>query len=342
MTNISNIPLCTALLLGLLTAGCPAQQSAQPALSTGGSQAVAADQGSQLKVNPLKALQQFEPPAEEPYELGAGDTINVYVAGHPELSRSYQIGPDGLITIDIVGSIKVSNLSRDEAAKTVRDKLAVYYTEPAVTVGVDKYDSNTIKIFGPGVKSPGVLAYGGTTPTLLDAIGRGGLAPNTASPDGLADDCFIYRGSDTVVKVQLRELLTSNNPLSDLRLRRGDAIFIPLDRQKFVNIFGQVGKPGPVAITPDLDLKLALSQAGGLKDEAGDNPMIHIVSTANNREYTIPYKELMKPGGGREIALQPGDAILIGKSGFNKVTYVLTKISPVATMISLATLVAPL
>jgi polysaccharide export outer membrane protein len=131
----------------------------------------------------------------------------------------------------------------------------------------------------------------------------------------------------------------SSSPLSDIRLRRGDKIFVPVDRQRFVSVLGQVGKPGPVAITPDLDLKLALAQAGGLKDEAGQNPTIHIVQTASNRELAIPYKELMTPGGGKEITQNAGDVVFIPESGFNKVTYVLTKLSPVATMVSLASLV---
>jgi polysaccharide export outer membrane protein len=335
MKRISHIPVCTALMLSLLAAGARAQQKTE---STDAARTDDSTQGSQLKVNPLKALEQFEPPVDEAYQLGAGDTINVYVAGHPELTRSYQIGPDGFITIDIVGSIKVTNLTRDAAAKEVSDKLARYYTNPAVTIGVDKYGSNTVKIFG-SVQHPGVLAYEGTTPTLLDALGRGGLIVNPSSKDGLPERCVIYRGSDTVVQVELRQLMMSSSPLSDIRLRRGDAIFVPVDRQRFVSVLGQVGKPGLVQLTPDLDLKMALSEAGGLKDEAGDNPTVHVVQTANNRELTIPYKQLMTPGGGKEIVLQPGDVVLIGRSGFNSVTYVLTKLSPAATMISLASLV---
>jgi polysaccharide export outer membrane protein len=337
MSRVFNIPACAALLLGLLAGSSPARLKAQ---SVNGAQAAVTDpsQEPQLKTNPLKALRDFEPPAEEAYELGAGDTINLYVAGFPELSHSYEIGPDGLITIDVAGSVKVSNLSRDAAAKAVHDKLAPYYIDPSVTIGVEKYGSNTVMIFG-NVQHPGILPYEGTTPTLLDAIGRGGLLVNPASKDGLPERCIIYRGNDTVVPVALRELLISSSPLSDIRLRRGDKIFVPVDRQQFVSVLGQVGKPGPVAITSDLDLKLALAEVGGIRDEAGQNPTVHIVQTASNRELTIPYKDLMKPGGGREITLNPGDVIFIPESGFNKVTYVLTKLSPVATMVSLASLV---
>ncbi len=339
MKRAFNIPVCTAILLSLLAVGSRAQQQAQ---STGGTQAVDPDQaqGSQLKINPLRALKELEPAVEEAYELGAGDTINLYIAGHPELSRTYVIGPDGLITIDVAGSVKVSNLTRDAAAKTVSERLATFYTNPAVTIGVERYGSNTVMIFG-NVAHPGILSYEGTTPTLLDAIGRGGLLVNPASQDGLPDRCIIYRGSDTVVPVALRQLLISSSPLSDVRLRRGDKIFIPIDRQQFVSVLGQVGKPGPVAITSDLDLKMTLTRAGGITDEAGGNPTIHIIQTASNQELTIPFKQLMKPGGGNEVTLQPGDVVFVPKSGFSKVSYVLTKLGPAATMITLATLVAP-
>lgn len=333
------IAVRVALPLSVLAGGFQLQLLAQTA---NGAQISAADaiQGSQLKINPLKILNDSEPAIEEAYELGAGDTISLYVAGYPELSRNYEIGPDGFITIAVAGSVKVSNLSRDAAAKAVHDTLAPYYTNPSVTIGVEKYGSNTVMIFG-NIQHPGILSYEGTTPTLLDAIGRGGLLVNPISKDGLPDRCIIYRGSDTVMPVELRKLLMSSSPLSDIRLRRGDKIFIPIDRQQFVSVLGQVTKPGPVAITSDLDFKLAMAEVGGIKDEAGDNPTVHIVQTASNRELTIPYKQLMKPGGEKEIELNPGDVIFIPKSGFNKATYALTKLSPAATMISLATLIVP-
>jgi len=335
MRKLLYTPICTALLLGLLVVGASAQQKAQSVEAT--QAAVDASEVPQLKVNPLKELQQLQPPMDEAYELGAGDTINVYVAGYPELSRQYIIGPDGLITIDVAGSVKVAGMSRIAAAEAVHTMLSTYYTDPSVTIGVDKYGSNTVMIFG-NVQHPGILPYEGTVPTLLDAIARGGLLVNPTSKDGLPDRCIIYRGQNTVVQVELEQLLMSSSPLADIRLRRGDKIFIPMDQGRFVSVLGQVDKPGPVPITSDLDLKMALTRAGGLKDEAGDNPTIHVVQTASNKEFTIQYKQLMKPGGGREITLQPGDVVLIPKSGFNKAAYVLTKLSPVATLITLGAL----
>ena len=342
MKTLSIVPISLVLLS--LSAGNSYAQQSTP--GSEGVQAVAADaKGSelprvpQLRPNPLKVLQQSEPALEQAYEVGAGDTVKLYVAGHSELSGTHVVGPDGFITIDVVGSVKVGDLSREAAAEAVRRALAAYYLDPAVTIGIEKYGSNTIMIFG-NVQHPGILAYDGTTPTLLDAIGRGGLLINPSSKDGLPERCVIYRGTDTVLEVQLAYLLRSGSPLSDIRLRRGDKVFVPVDRQSFVSVLGQVGKPGPIAMTPALNLKMAISEAGGLKDEAGDNPTVQVIQAASNRQLRIPYKDVMTSRAGSEVTLQAGDVISIPKSMFNKIGYVLTKLSPALTMISLATLVA--
>ena len=294
---LSSIPVCITLLLGI-PAGSLLAQTTPPAQTVQASASVPTD--PQLKISPLKQLQNFEPPADEEYQLGSGDTIDLYIAGHPELSHPYTIGPDGRITLAIAGQVSVVNKTRDAAAKVITDALSAYYTNPAVTVGVEKYGSNTIMIFG-AVQRPGVLDYEGTTPTLLDAISRGGMTASPTSKDGLPDRCMIYRGNDQTVTVELKQLLSSGSPLSDIRLRRGDMIFIPIQQQEFVSVLGEVLRPGPVPLTADLTLRMALTNAGGLGPDAGGNPTIHIASGSTNKEIAITFKDLMKPGGGNEI-----------------------------------------
>jgi polysaccharide export outer membrane protein len=334
---LSSIPVCITLLLGI-SAGNLLAQTTPPAQTVQASASVPTD--PQLKISPLKQLQNFEPPADEEYQLGSGDTIDLYIAGHPELSHPYTIGPDGRITLAIAGQVSVVNKTRDAAAKVITDALSAYYTNPAVTVGVEKYGSNTIMIFG-AVQRPGVLDYEGTTPTLLDAISRGGMTASPTSKDGLPDRCMIYRGNDQTVTVELKQLLSSGSPLSDIRLRRGDMIFIPIQQQEFVSVLGEVLRPGPVPLTADLTLRMALTNAGGLGPDAGGNPTIHIASGSTNKEIAITFKDLMKPGGGNEIQLHAGDMVYIPKSGLSKFTYYITKISPVATLVTLGALAAP-
>src|ERR1700722_20772387 len=59
----------------------------------------------QLKVSPMKTLQNFEPAENEEYALGPGDEIGLDFPGRPELGGKKIVGPDGRITLSVVGAL---------------------------------------------------------------------------------------------------------------------------------------------------------------------------------------------------------------------------------------------
>jgi polysaccharide export outer membrane protein len=290
----------------------------------------------QLKISPLKALQNFEPAADEEYQIGPGDELSIDVAGFSELTGKRTVGPDGRITLPATGSILVANQTREAASNTITTALAAYYTNPSVTIEITKYGSNHILVLG-NVQHPGVLNYDGT-PTLLDAIARGGLMANSTTRDGIPERCIIYRGNDQALTVQLKQLLQNGSSMADIRLRRNDIVFVPVQQQDFISVLGEVQHPGAQPLTPELNLRLAISQAGGLADGAGSSPTIQIVQSATNKTINLPWKTLMSPHGGDEVTLHPGDMVFIPKSGFSKVATVITKLSPLATLVTLGAL----
>jgi polysaccharide biosynthesis/export protein len=309
----------------------PVQAGPMPASASAGGD-------PQLKQSPLKQLQNFEPAADAEYELGPGDQISLDFPGHPELTGKHIIGPDGRITLPVAGPVNLNNKTREAAIQTIIDALTPYYTNLNATLSIDKYAANRIIVLG-NVKNPGALEYD-STPTLLDAIARAGMMANAASKDGIPNDCMIYRngsdGSQAVVDVQLRDLLRSGNAASNLRLRRNDIVFIPFQQDQFVSVLGQVLRPGPVPYTSDLSLRAALTAAGGLAEPAGSAPTIQVVQTSLGKTIKISWKELMRPGGGDEVTLHPGDMIFIPKSGMYSFTTNLSKILPIATLVTFA------
>jgi polysaccharide biosynthesis/export protein len=296
-----------------------------------------------LKLNPDKALEAFEPPADEEYRLGAGDQITLDFPGRPELTtKQITIGPDGRITIPLAGSIHIADLTRSAASKAIVDSLSTYYTDVTVTVSIDKYTANYVSVQGY-VQHPGEISFEGT-PTLLSAISRAGLI-STVTKDGVPtngngvpETCTIYRGNDTAVQVQLRSLLMSGNSLAGMRLRRNDIVFVPAPKESFVSVLGQVAHPGTVPLTPETTLVSVLAESGCCMDSAG-SINIHIIQPSTGTDFVIPYKKVMTLSGLSEYKLHSGDVILIPKSTFYKLTDVLQRISPVATMVSLAALV---
>ena len=289
----------------------------------------------QLKISPMKALQNFEPAVNEEYSLGPGDEISLEFTGHPELSGKKVVGPDGRITLSLVGPIDVADKNRNEVAKLIVNSLSPYYKDLTVTVNVDKYGSNRVIILG-SVQHPGVL-YFDNTPTLLDVIARAGLLANagtgtsnvSAVRDGIPERCAIYRGNDQVVWVNLRELLQGGNSMADLRLRRNDIVFVPAQQEVFVSVMGSVMHAGAIPLTPDSTLASVLAQAGGLAESAGQN--IQVIQPSTGRISTIPFKTLLTLTGTDEVKLHAGDVVFVPQSGFYKSTYVIQRLSGVAS-----------
>jgi polysaccharide biosynthesis/export protein len=293
----------------------------------------------QLKISPMKALQDFEPAVKEEYSLGPGDEISLEFTGHSELSGKKVVGPDGRITLSLIGSIDVAEKNRNEVAKVIVDSLSPYYKNLTVTVNVDKYGSNRVIILG-SVQHPGVL-YFDDTPTLLDVIARAGLLANagtgpsnvSAVRDGIPERCAIYRGNDQVVWVNLRELLQGGNSMADLRLRRNDIVFVPAQQEVFVSVMGSVMHAGAIPLTPDSTLVSVLAQAGGLAEGAGQS--IQVIQPSTGRISTIPFKSLLTLTGIDEVKLHAGDVVFVPQSGFYKSTYVIQRLSGVAAITAL-------
>jgi polysaccharide export outer membrane protein len=337
------IPSLTLITLGLAIVPWASPLLAQNA-GTGGLQSadqVAAEATSDqpapvLKESPTKAMQDFEPPENAEYELGAGDSISLDFPGHPEMNTKRIVGPDGRITIPLAGAISVDNKTRQQASKSIEDALAPYYKDLTVTVDVEKYGSNRIIVLG-NVQHPGVL-YFDSTPTLLDVIARGGLMskptstiPNPGSTqDGIPDRCAIYRGNDKVMWVDLKQLLKGGSALADLRLKRNDVVFIPSQQELFVSVLGAVKNPGAVPISSESTLASILARAGGPAEGAAQK--IQIVQPSTGKTVTVAFKDAVSLKGLDEVKLKAGDVIYVPQSGFYKSTYVLQRLSPVTSL----------
>jgi polysaccharide export outer membrane protein len=322
----------------LLFAGLLLSVNANMALGQTSTAGDSATSSPQLKVSPMKALQNFEPAENEEYALGPGDEISLDFPGRPELGGKKVVGPDGRITLSLVGPLNVADKNRNEVAKLVVDALAPYYKDLTVTVNIDKYGSNRIVIIG-SVQHPGVL-YFDNTPTLLDVIARGGLLANAAGNgpsngaaavrDGIPERCAIYRGNDQVVWIDLKQLLQTGNSMADLRLRRNDIVFVPAQQEVFVSVLGSVMHAGAIALTPESTLASVLAEAGGLAEGAAAN--IQVIQPSTGKTVTIPFKSLLTLKGTDEVKLHAGDVVFVPQSGFFKSTYVIQRLSPVATM----------
>lgn len=302
-----------------------------------------------LKPNPLTALREFEEPANQTYTLGRGDEISIDFPGRPEMSARRVIGPDGRVTLPPAGTISIADKTREDAARAVAAALKPYYTDLDVTVGVDKYTSNRVLLLG-AVEHPGLITFD-APPTLLEVLtigggisksnqsntipGSGGSDTSTHVFSAIPERCAIYRGSEQVVWVDVKGLIDSGNALADLRLRRGDIVYVPSPAERYISVLGQVSHPGALELDNNTTLQKLLAEAGGLTVQAGQNPNIEVVSAATGTSRVIPFKALLQPGS-IDLTLKSGDVVFVTESGFNKFSYVLERLSPLISMFTTA------
>ena len=289
--------------------------------------AVPSAEPSSLQRRPLD-IENAQPDAHEEYTLGPGDEIVISVAGRPELSGTHTVGPDGRITIPVVGTVLVGDKSRDDAAKAVDETLAKYYSGSMTsTVQVTKYGSNHILLLG-AIEKPGLITFD-QPPTLLEAITRGGSVLNSDKTVQMARRCIVYRGNSQVMNVNISDRFDGQRALNDIRLRRNDIVFIPEHQESVISVLGEVGKPGPEPLSSSTTVIALLASAGGITEKAGSNPRITITEASTGRIQEISFKELLTLHGGSDVGLHDGDIVFVPRSGLSKTGFFMQQISPI-------------
>ena len=81
----------------------------------------------------------------EKYIIGIEDVLNINVWNQPELSGEVIVRPDGMITLPLLGDIKVAGLSPSQLAAEIQKNLSKYVREANVTVAVTQFHSMELK-----------------------------------------------------------------------------------------------------------------------------------------------------------------------------------------------------
>jgi len=161
------------------------------------------------------------------YLIGAGDVVNIFVWRNPEVSGTFVVRPDGMITTSLVEDISVSGKTPTELARAIEKILATYLREPTVTVTVNNFVgpfSEQIRVIGEA-SEPKSINYTQQM-TLLDVMIRvGGL---TEFADG--NDAILVRVENGIQKeyeIYIEDLIKNGEISANVDVLPGDIIVIP-------------------------------------------------------------------------------------------------------------------
>jgi polysaccharide biosynthesis/export protein len=108
-------------------------------------------------------------PGDSAYKIGPGDVIEISVFKVPDLSKTLQVGGNGLINSPLAGELLASGKTAHELEIELTRKLSAKYIQsPQVSVFVREYNSQRVTVDG-SIKHPGVYSLKGHT-TLLQVL----------------------------------------------------------------------------------------------------------------------------------------------------------------------------
>jgi polysaccharide biosynthesis/export protein len=161
---------------------------------------------------------------EARYRICTGDVMEVNFRFTPEFNQTLAVQPDGFVTLQSAGDVKISGLSVPEATAAIIGKYKGILNEPAVSVVLKEFNKPFFLVGGE-VAKPGKFDLRGPV-TLTEAVTiAGGFTPNAKQTEVLL---FRHVSGDLVEakKVDVKRAIEKSQLAEDLMLQPGDVVYV--------------------------------------------------------------------------------------------------------------------
>ena len=108
--------------------------------------------------------------AQDGYQIGPADILQVTVWKNENLSRTVTVRPDGMISLPLLNEVRAAGLSPMQLREVLARRLTQYIPRPEVSVIVEKINSRTVSVLGD-VNKPGRYEINNNS-TVLDVIAQ--------------------------------------------------------------------------------------------------------------------------------------------------------------------------
>ncbi|TXI45813.1 SLBB domain-containing protein [Methylophilus sp.] len=246
--------------------------------------------------------------AHADYTLGAGDYVRVIVYGDADLTRETRVSEDGVLTMPLIGEVKVGGLTTIESEKRIAEQLkrGGFIANPQVSLLVLEFMSKTVSVLG-GVLKPG--RYPITRPSdIKDMLAEAGGLTSEAS-----EIITVVRG-DKRSEYDLNEVIERRNLNDqDIRLLGGETIYVST---RDVAVTGQVLRPGKYGIQGGLrKISDFVALAGGSTELAAETLFFTTQRSGTAVTQEVNIDELFRsPASALNKDLLPGDVIYVPKA----------------------------
>lgn len=210
----TNVPYIVLLLCAVFFIGCA-------------SSSVSAPESVQNKIinqDVSSALQQVR--SSQTYVLQPGDLVDIQVYMEDNMNRVLRLSGTGTITFPLVGNIKLSGLTLEQAEMRLADRLRSYIKNPQVSMLVKEYGNKTVYVLGQ-VSKPSAIQIPPERPlTVLEAITSVGGFTDIANASKVRV-LRVENGKQKTIDVDVSQITKQGKKNLDISLQPGDVVFVP-------------------------------------------------------------------------------------------------------------------
>ncbi|MBP5585899.1 MAG: polysaccharide biosynthesis/export family protein [Lentisphaeria bacterium] len=283
----------------------------------------------------LKALHVVNP---SPYEIKAGDTLQLSVYNQPTLSSNILVAPDGTVSLPLIGLVKLAGMNLEDATDLIEQKLSKYLKSPLVTLSPVSVSGYYFTIAGRVVRPGNYTVSIGQT-HLLDAISlSGGFQTGSFHGDTVEladlDNAYVKRDGKRL-PVDFKKVVYEGDDLHNIPLLNGDYIYVPSTMSGYIIFLGEVGSNTYVGFTEGMTLLQGLSYVNGLKTGTYSR-YVRVIrgGMENTVVYTVDVDKILN-GKMKDFTLCANDIIYVPQNNITIWNNIIKDILPTIQLINL-------
>ena len=272
------------------------------------------------------------------YHINAGDRIYIRVYGHNDLNIETKVSPDGSIGMVFVGQLIISGLTISEARDAIVKGLEPYIKHPVVGVSVLEVSSETVTIAG-AVAKPGLYNISSSS-RLADLYAMAGSSAtrlfNGTDVDVADLEHSIIVRDSKILPVDFHAAIDRGDRLNNVKLKKGDYIFVAQRMESSVTICGDVRNPHKRLYESGMGLIEFLTAAGWMNETHWNNVIIIRGSMSTPKMYKVDVDAIMA-GKSPNVPLKANDIVYVPKDNISEYNVFIRKLMPTVQLINLLT-----
>lgn len=330
-----------------------------------------------LPVGALSIDQSVPTLQEDAYIIGPGDVLDLKLFDAEELSGVLEVLNDGSVSLPLIGSVRLSGLTLQQATLWVQQLMGEELLRPDLQLRVVKPRPIRVSLVGQ-VERPGIYSLttsetgqteGGPAirlsglPTVVDAIQKAGGITQKANLRGVLLQRRLPGTGDEInykqAELDLLNLVLDGNQSQNPFLFDGDTIRIreaqetPEEAMELaavnlspkvisVNVIGEVEQPGRVELQANTPLVQAVLAAGGPKNWRANVGNVELVRINRNGSATLKkFRIDLGEGSSNEKnpPLRDGDSVKVNRSRLARASDAINAVSqPLGGLVQIWTL----